>query len=764
MQVPSELSEDPARALPAHLARFADPAAVRTGFPVVLRSLSGPAVPLPDWLGHLVAHAGTSARLVQDNLLRLERCVGEAMAATGHAEVSAGALLAAAGASMATELALRPGPDAELRAAIATMVASVPAATRLLGYSRETTLRLFREAATTAIAVHRTALRAELARAHAMLAELVAVEDSRGPAALTADAMRAKLADGVAGSFDPTALAQVASRRRGSRGLEGRTLERARAALHALAQGDLDDLPSVVVCHASSVIEVADLGKGVRTVRAADPLGAAVEEFDRYAAIAGRLHAAARTARLLARWAYQPELHDALVDGFSWRDMTSPELLALPRVIAVEDAGTLGGERLARALGLLREARPVHVLVEVQPARAIHDDRLQMDLGALAVALDRPYVLQSTPARPQHYVESAARAFAHAVPAMHVITTGYLPDGDEPSVGAWLAASAAVDSRAHPLFRYDALASSSWAGRLDVDGNPQPESAWPRYAQHDDGSTPVAFTLADFALLDPACSDAFRRATPEEADRCLPVQEWAALDAEQSFDRLPFIEVIEDGVSRRFVVSAAFATAAAERGRRWRLLAETAGVANVFALRAAEEARASERSAADLREAALRAEHALELERVRSEAAGKALGRLADALLSVDLFASSAPTARPTAAPAAAPIASAGPPPAAAAAPAASAPVAAAPASIEEAYIDTDRCTTCNDCINLNPLMFAYDGNKQAFLKDARAGTFAQLVTAAEKCPAKCIHPGPPLNPSEPGLDALVKRAAPFNA
>jgi len=46
---------------------------------------------------------------------------------------------------------------------------------------------------------------------------------------------------------------------------------------------------------------------------------------------------------------------------------------------------------------------------------------------------------------------------------------------------------------------------------------------------------------------------------------------------------------------------------------------------------------------------------------------------------------------------------------------------------------------------------------------DASAGTFAQLVQAAEKCPAKCIHPGKPLNPDEPNLDELIKRAKPFN-
>jgi pyruvate-ferredoxin/flavodoxin oxidoreductase len=61
------------------------------------------------------------------------------------------------------------------------------------------------------------------------------------------------------------------------------------------------------------------------------------------------------------------------------------------------------------------------------------------------------------------------------------------------------------------------------------------------------------------------------------------------------------------------------------------------------------------------------------------------------------------------------------------------------------------------------PKMFAYNENKQAYIKDARAGTFAQLVQAAEKCPAELIHPGTPLNPKEKDLAKWIERAKPFN-
>jgi pyruvate-ferredoxin/flavodoxin oxidoreductase len=80
-----------------------------------------------------------------------------------------------------------------------------------------------------------------------------------------------------------------------------------------------------------------------------------------------------------------------------------------------------------------------------------------------------------------------------------------------------------------------------------------------------------------------------------------------------------------------------------------------------------------------------------------------------------------------------------------------------------EPYIDTLRCTSCDDCLKVNPKVFVYNDDQQAVIGDPRAGTFKQLVMAAEACPAECIHPGDPLNPKEKGLDKLIKRAEPFN-
>jgi pyruvate-ferredoxin/flavodoxin oxidoreductase len=125
--------------------------------------------------------------------------------------------------------------------------------------------------------------------------------------------------------------------------------------------------------------------------------------------------------------------------------------------------------------------------------------------------------------------------------------------------------------------------------------------------------------------------------------------------------------------------------------------------------------------------------------------------------------------AAPAAAAKTAAVAVAAPAPANTAATVAAAPAAAKAAAVaeefagNEPYIDTIRCTSCDDCLKVNPKMFVYNADQQAYIGDAKAGTFKQLVIAAEGCPAECIHPGDPLNPKEKDLDKLIKRAEPFN-
>lgn len=78
-------------------------------------------------------------------------------------------------------------------------------------------------------------------------------------------------------------------------------------------------------------------------------------------------------------------------------------------------------------------------------------------------------------------------------------------------------------------------------------------------------------------------------------------------------------------------------------------------------------------------------------------------------------------------------------------------------------WIDTDECTSCDECIKLNNKIFAYNENKKAFIKDPNAGPYQDLVKAAEKCTAQVIHPGLPADRSQKDIEKWVKRAEKYN-
>ena len=65
--------------------------------------------------------------------------------------------------------------------------------------------------------------------------------------------------------------------------------------------------------------------------------------------------------------------------------------------------------------------------------------------------------------------------------------------------------------------------------------------------------------------------------------------------------------------------------------------------------------------------------------------------------------------------------------------------------------------------MKINPKIFAYNEQKQTVLINPQGGPYKDIVKAAEKCTASCIHPGTPWNPNEPGAEKLLQRAAQFN-
>ena len=270
--------------------------------------------------------------------------------------------------------------------------------------------------------------------------------------------------------------------------------------------------------------------------------------------------------------------------------------------------------------------------------------------------------------------------------------------------------------------------------------------------------------------VEPALRGSFHVVPPEAwSDDQLEMADYlTAWDAGEAEGKLPFLWVVQaDGTLARAVTTRELAFAALDRAHAWRTLQELGGVNNEWARRAAEAAREEALSEAEAERQKLSESHEAEVAEVRSSAAAEAMQRLVDVLMDLD----SAPVPRATAT-----VTASAPAPAPAPAPdVEDAPAeadAAEPAPAEEAdddvsfddpFIDTVLCTTCNECTNLNPRLFKYDANKQAYIADASAGTYLDLVVAAEKCPANIIHPGAPRADDSTATPDVIERAKPYS-
>jgi ferredoxin len=577
--------------------------------------------------------------------------------------------------------------------------------------------------------------------------------------------------------LDPDALARVLGPSRGSPPMADARRQRIMSALETFDRFLPETAPLAVIVHAD---DVPDACRSEDTEwRQAGDAGVcrtATDLFDEIAAAHAPLFSAIRVAKLELAGAYDPTRHDALQELFDWRSFSPLELLDLPPILALESSDRLAGPGLLDLSRLLLSGRLVNVVVDVQPAAnpglGPDEDPLagfRLELGYLGVSYREAVVNQTSAARPQHLMRGFERALSATRAALHVVSSGLDAGGRTPALGAWLHGGAALEGRAHPFFHYNPEGGATWARRLDFTSNPQPVVDWPVYtvpcrnSDGEDSSLSIAFTFADFALMEPGYRGHIRiLPNAVTGDQLVSIAAYLALPPDEAADRVPFLWAA-DGNNRlhRVVITQRLAFACRDRLAYWRTLQELAGVRNEYVREAVESERQRLADEFARKRSELESAHAAQLAEARAEAAGVAMRNLAEALLAGDATALTPIAAPPT------PTA---PPPVEAPPAEETAPTEAVveeeeeeEPEVEEPWIDTPLCTSCNDCFDINSQLFAYNANKQAVITDPRAGTFEDLVKAAEKCPARCIHPGKPLNPDEPGLDKLVERAKPFN-
>jgi pyruvate-ferredoxin/flavodoxin oxidoreductase len=78
-------------------------------------------------------------------------------------------------------------------------------------------------------------------------------------------------------------------------------------------------------------------------------------------------------------------------------------------------------------------------------------------------------------------------------------------------------------------------------------------------------------------------------------------------------------------------------------------------------------------------------------------------------------------------------------------------------------WIDTPQCTSCDECVRLNPDIFVYNEKKKAIIQDPQGGPYKDLVKAAERCTAQIIHPGLPKDRAGKNIDKWIARAEKYN-
>ena len=473
--------------------------------------------------------------------------------------------------------------------------------------------------------------------------------------------------------------------------------------------------------------------------------------------------AVVRRAELELADAYDPATHEPELAHLDWRGFTDDELALCPPILAVGGDAALLGSGLESLSRLLASGKPLRVvMLDTQAAAGAEEPR--KELALLALAHRDVFVLQSSPAAASHLLAGVLRGLQSRCPAVLALHCPSPPEpgGGEPSVAR--AARLALESRAFPLLVHDPAAGPKLAQRLSLDGNPAVDEPWPvyelRYADAAGAERTLALpvTVADWAATEPRFRRHFTRLAADVPEQDLVVfHEYLGLPADERAGKTPFVWTLEAGRRLgRLAVADAIVRLAEDRREVWAELRDLAGLKT-------PEAVLFERQLA-----ALRAEYEAKLADLRARYPQAIARRLAESLLRgngapavADLLAGAATAPAPPRPPAAAPAPAAAPV-AVATAPAVAGPATDAPLALE-AYIDTALCTACNECTNLNKRMFAYNAKKQAYIKDPRAGTFKDLVQAAEKCPVKIIHPGAPLNPNEKDLDKWVQRATAFN-
>ena len=488
-----------------------------------------------------------------------------------------------------------------------------------------------------------------------------------------------------------------------------------------------------------------------------DPASMAMGVFEGHMSKMAEGFRAIRMAELEVSDAYNPVEHEESFAYFNWQQFTDEEWELCPPVVAVGGDGAMydiGFQNLSRAM---MSGKPIKVLVldtqvysntggqactsgffgqisdMAQFGKVIQGKQeIRKEIGLIGMAHRTTYVMQSTIAHPNHMIEGFIRGLKARRPALFNLYTSCQPEhgiGDDMSAHQ---GKLAVESRAYPLFRYDPDAGKRPDECFDLEGNPAPDQDWPTYTlRYMEGgrekTMELPMTFADFAVTEIRFRKHFRVAPLETwNENMVPLAEFLRLPEDEREGRFPFVWSI-DRKRRlaRLLVAQPIVASCEERQDFWTMLRAIA--------RVGEQQLSRDDIAAEVRQE-LSERLAAGLMQLVQEGNAEALTQ-----------SRSAPGTEESAV----------------------VPETSGSADSSSGYmapwIDTEQCTSCDECTRLNPNIFQYNENKKAFIKDPHGGPYRDLVKAAERCTARVIHPGLPKNRTEKDAAKWIARAEKYN-
>ena len=500
----------------------------------------------------------------------------------------------------------------------------------------------------------------------------------------------------------------------------------------------------------------------------------ALQELHARVSVFTQLARARQVAQLEVENQYRPDVHDQLFESFGYESIPVNERKAFPPVLVhlhADEAGHIDGvDELLRAFG---EAGSVRSLITY--SQPFDDNAMPSSgLGAASAAVVRGdvFVQQMNAAQADFLADGMKLSSRSRGSSMLTVCTGY--DTAIPGIDSFMSAALAGDSRAVPSFRFDPDNGTLWADWFTASDNEQPQSIWASesVSMVDGGQTNsliLTTTCADVLSIDSRFAKHFLVLAPSvQVSSVIELTDFLELDESNRSEKQPYIWIRDaHAFLLRAVLSPAIVRAVLTTRKRWKIVQEWSGINSSILARGLEDTEEASRQKLEEAIASAQADFDRRMSETTDSLAHNIVENIAASLLGLQPGSAPLPTVRVAPAqavttstthdqvsPTDAPVDEL---------------VQQEPTddddfelSLDEAYIDTPLCTSCNECTDLNGLIFGYDGEKQAYIKDASAGPFRDMVLAAEKCPVRIIHPGKPLDDSEKDLDEWVERAKPF--